>query len=578
MPDDPRGYCGNHQHLLQDGSPLQTTSTHRTDPASTVRLERSIHRIPCPVDPTHWIAADSVDRHILICPKTKQANEQAQKPYYCKECNAGGYGILGKEDFQPLSFPQAQALALAILATHQRVFATPTKTEESINVRLLSMFDIENALDLEDLSVSKQNPKNSEVDGERKRQAQIRFGGEKHTRQQSSLLGHLRCVDDSSESNNTVIIEVGAGRGMMGLVAAAALAAERKRTTSVSSTTQDSSYPGEISNNRAVSSSDMNHASKDTNNISSQKEDSFLVDSSSRRGSRDDKEVTTRLLLIEKTGSRGKADKVFRNPQNSSHTQGNLRLDLVEWQRIACDLKNIQLKSLIGKSVSMQQSSTDSVHVIGKHVCGAGTDLSIRALLPLCGQEEKCPINVKSCILATCCHGVCSWNDYVGRDFLRDALLSTVVSSAAKSSDTTVNVMEQLTQFGRAEFECLRKWCAASVATTKSKTNATNPDDGNDEQSMDAESHKQFAGNNETDVVVAVSTVVESLALSCGINGLGRACQRLLDYGRLMYLRNVLHFERVKLVHYVPSSVTPQNAVLVASNHSSSLARTKPHR
>ena len=45
----------------------------------------------------------------------------------------------------------------------------------------------------------------------------------------------------------------------------------------------------------------------------------------------------------------------------------------------------------------------------------------------------------------------------------------------------------------------------------------------------------------------------------------------------LWYHRNVLHFERVKPVHYVPSSVTPQNAVLVASNHSSSLARRKSH-
>ena len=46
---------------------------------------------------------------------------------------------------------------------------------------------------------------------------------------------------------------------------------------------------------------------------------------------------------------------------------------------------------------------------------------------------------------------------------------------------------------------------------------ATNPNDGNDEQSMHAETHKQFTGNNDTKVVVAVSTMVESLALSCGI-------------------------------------------------------------
>mmetsp|Transcript_22684 Transcript_22684/g.56058 ORF Transcript_22684/g.56058 Transcript_22684/m.56058 type:complete len:106 (+) Transcript_22684:1307-1624(+) len=86
-------------------------------------------------------------------------------------------------------------------------------------------------------------------------------------------------------------------------------------------------------------------------------------------------------------------------------------------------------------------------------------------------------------------------------------------------------------------------------------------DEGEAEHSVPAESTRPSRTN--------ISAVVESLNLKCGIAGLGRACQRLIDYGRLQYLRHNLFdgidVANVGIFHYVSPQTTPQNALLVAT-------------
>jgi hypothetical protein len=68
---------------------------------------------------------------------------------------------------------------------------------------------------------------------------------------------------------------------------------------------------------------------------------------------------------------------------------------------------------------------------------------------------------------------------------------------------------------------------------------------------------------------VTAPKVAEAMNLQCGAQGLGRACQRLIDYGRQEYMRRVLFADtspsNVRLLYYVPTSVSPQNAMLVAN-------------
>mmetsp|Transcript_17074 Transcript_17074/g.49300 ORF Transcript_17074/g.49300 Transcript_17074/m.49300 type:complete len:137 (+) Transcript_17074:729-1139(+) len=91
---------------------------------------------------------------------------------------------------------------------------------------------------------------------------------------------------------------------------------------------------------------------------------------------------------------------------------------------------------------------------------------------------------------------------------------------------------------------------------------------------------------------VAVASVTRDLHLACGPQGLGRGCQRLIDRGRLEYMREVLFpgnnkgtdraaaarggraddgcaappkppAPQCELCHYVDPDMTPMNALLV---------------
>ena len=479
VPKCPQQYCGNHQYLLH-GANLQSPQHQQSSGNEAVSTPKNTH-IPCPVDNSHWILKESLQKHLLICPKAKELAWQSQQVWFCKDCNASGSGPIsptkGKSS-TPLSLDQAKALALHVLQTHARIFETKNLSDHEI--RALTLSDIELALPMEEFEYDESlfGSGGNQKDNNDDNHYRIRFGGLKHMRQQGSLLGHLRAATKNHrhESNPHLFVEVGAGRGMMGLVAAGVMAA-------------------------------------DFNDL-------------------------TRLLLVERSGSRDKAEKTLRNFSKKKSSSQSFRFDKVEWQRVQCDLQDLDMGKAVASSFGASAARL-STHVIGKHVCGVGTDLSLKAL------ENMNGVTIQSCIMATCCHGICFWKDYVGRDFLVSEISA-----------------------GPAEFDCIRKWCAASVATKpdvvheeKAKINTSEIGDSRDK---DETYNEHIVGETASDGIVSVSQVVEALGLTCGKLGLGRACQRLIDYGRLQYMKNELKFSRVKLVHYVPSSVTPQNAVLVA--------------
>jgi tRNA:m4X modification enzyme len=199
--------------------------------------------------------------------------------------------------------------------------------------------------------------------------------------------------------------------------------------------------------------------------------------------------------------------------------------------------------------------------VVAKHLCGVGTDLALKSLEPIKDM-------VTACIMSTCCHGVCCWKDYVGRDYLVAAMLQD------KSS---------LSSFGAAEFELLRLWSSGTVkdivVVGTKNTAEPNSEDGAEDVADDEHCNAQAdSGSDDTTKALSVTRVVEALNLQCGAQGLGRACQRLIDYGRREYLQKVIFSDdekpvvgddvgtnnNVQLLYYVPDSVTPQNAVLIA--------------
>jgi hypothetical protein len=66
-------------------------------------------------------------------------------------------------------------------------------------------------------------------------------------------------------------------------------------------------------------------------------------------------------------------------------------------------------------------------------------------------------------------------------------------------------------------------------------------------------------------ITITAPMIVDSLKLDCGVQGIGRACQRLIDYGRKEYMRQVLFCtDKAELLYYVSPEVSPQNAALIA--------------
>jgi tRNA:m4X modification enzyme len=245
-----------------------------------------------------------------------------------------------------------------------------------------------------------------------------------------------------------------------------------------------------------------------------------------------------RLTMVERGVSRSKADTVLRNlPKNPESSY--LKLEDVQWSRLVCDLAHVNLPTVM-------KNQKGKILVIAKHLCGSGTDLALKSIDPI--KED-----VSACVLATCCHGVCTWKDYVGRDYLTEAMECDKLS------------------FGSAEFDLLRRWSAGTVSSLEVKTTTNHNAQPHHQDPADVEvEHTVYDDCKDSDPSqgsLYISAVVQHLGLICGIQGLGRACQRLIDHGRREYLRRVIFAKKKgahKLIYYVPPEVTPQNALLLS--------------
>lgn len=509
VPSPDSFYCGNHQEL---------------DARTKKNVSQKCIRVPCPIDKTHSIWEDQLEKHIKVCPKARFNKEQKEQPYYREDLNSGGHGELSNQSRNAANqkLEWAKTFALLVLRLHQRIFAN---SEISVSdVTTLTLDEIENAIPVQDYSM----PELEAGLGEAIESYRIRSGGQKHLQQQASLIGHLRNLagsplcseklehevkrqkheaDGLIHRHKTILLELGAGRGMLGLLSAGAFVAS---------------------------------------------------------GIRD---VT--LVMVDHSSSRSKAEKILRNHTSTLKGQCLDVEGVKNWQRIQCDIKHVHVPTVIGMTKELQSyPSQDSVMAglrdndktrivaLAKHLCGAGTDLALKSLHPVKDQLD-------ACVMAVCCHGVCNWDDYVGRDFLR-----SIFENDGDSVDT----------FGREEFELMRMWSAGTVmeANCAKCAKKEEPLSKVDDRTEEEESHPATQVNEQRKPLLGIKKVANALDLACGVQGLGRACQRLLDYGRREYLRRILFTDtvgepnenaHVSLCYYVPADVTPQNAVLIAKRN-----------
>lgn len=68
-------YCINHIHLDSSSSSSNASSSRR--------------RVVCPVDPSHTVFEDKLEKHIKVCNKSKESQVLAQCPYFVDNINQG---------------------------------------------------------------------------------------------------------------------------------------------------------------------------------------------------------------------------------------------------------------------------------------------------------------------------------------------------------------------------------------------------------------------------------------------------------------------------------------------------------
>uniref|UniRef100_A0A3B4AGK0 tRNA:m(4)X modification enzyme TRM13 n=1 Tax=Periophthalmus magnuspinnatus TaxID=409849 RepID=A0A3B4AGK0_9GOBI len=249
------------------------------------------------------------------------------------------------------------------------------------------------------------------------------------------------------------------------------------------------------------------------------------------------------VLLVERSSTRFKVD--------GKHADGE-----AEFERLQVDIQHLDL----GKVPLLREKGLPVVGV-GKHLCGAATDLALRCLMekPSCSESkeppakrlkstEPCPEPAWSCspaepwgsalavaglTVALCCHHRCQWRHYVGKDFFTQRGLGADHFSA---------------------FCRMSSWATCGLRLTN--CNASAPNQTNqDEEHQDQKVQEEDPSEREH---------------------VGQLCKLLIDCGRLHYLHQkgfTGHLSR-----YVSSEVTLENVLLTAvpTTQTSKPAKSQP--
>ncbi|XP_048799858.1 tRNA:m(4)X modification enzyme TRM13 homolog isoform X2 [Lagopus muta] len=230
------------------------------------------------------------------------------------------------------------------------------------------------------------------------------------------------------------------------------------------------------------------------------------------------------------------------------------------FERLQVDIQHLCLNK-----VPILEKKKLPVVGIGKHLCGAATDLALRCLVEsyatCCNEEDEEPAPkrtknkaegasnssndddnegnkedfkpVAGIVIALCCHHKCDWTHYVGREFFRSVGLGPV-------------------EFHY--FQRMSSWatCGMRGTITKASTNEESED-----HTTNTEEHDQIYSKTGTgsDALQGLLTVEERKEI-------GSLCKLVIDHGRIRYLQHRGY--KAALQYYTDSSVSLENVLLTA--------------
>ncbi|XP_072723849.1 tRNA:m(4)X modification enzyme TRM13 homolog isoform X3 [Ciconia boyciana] len=249
------------------------------------------------------------------------------------------------------------------------------------------------------------------------------------------------------------------------------------------------------------------------------------------------------FLLVERATTRFKVDGKHK------------RRDSV-FERLQVDIQHLCLNK-----VPILEEKKLPVVGIGKHLCGAATDLALRCLAEsyttCCDGENEEPAPKRSrnhktelasnnsadnesnkgdckpvagIVIALCCHHKCDWTHYVGREFFKSVGLGPV----------EFNYFQRMSSWAT---------CGMRETTTKASTS--------EDPTNDTEEHEQAFSKTESgsDTLQGILTVEERKEI-------GWLCKLLIDHGRIEYLQQQGY--KAALQYYTEFAVSLENVLLTA--------------
>ncbi|XP_069694498.1 tRNA:m(4)X modification enzyme TRM13 homolog [Periplaneta americana] len=202
------------------------------------------------------------------------------------------------------------------------------------------------------------------------------------------------------------------------------------------------------------------------------------------------------LFLVDRASQRHKFDNKLKD--TSRHTE-----------RIRADIADLCLENI------PSLLAYKKVVALGKHLCGAATDLALRCVV---GREDgkggrKLPVT--GILLAFCCHHRCEWSSYTGKDFL------------------------QVHGFTVEDFYVMRgiaSWATCWPTRSDEESDHHCDDDQRPIRSTLSEEEKKT---------------------------IGRKSKAILNYGRQKYLESYGY--KCRIVEYVTEETSPENVCLLAT-------------
>ena len=214
---------------------------------------------------------------------------------------------------------------------------------------------------------------------------------------------------------------------------------------------------------------------------------------------------------------------------------------VVHYKRIKMDIKDLIIKHL------PLIKDDSKIIFIAKHLCGKATDFGIKAIQHFIDDDKQAKVQVA---MALCCHHLCNWSDYIGKDlFIKHNLTAKDFYYIKKMTSWAPTLIYE-NKIRKKQHDKKRR-----------KLNEHHNHKMSNQKMLKMSSQKMLNMNNQKMLKMSSQKMRNMIFILSYKEKfqLGKECKLLIDYGRLLSFKN----KAGKLYQYVDISVTPENILLI---------------